>query len=286
MSTEDCRALLVGHYPATKPKDWKRESKFKSVFDYEIRRFRHPVVGVVLVNEERASISTDELAVEFRMRTSYTASDFYFFVVMIPEEEADCHLGAKANVWVTYKHSFEQQDGSDDIHWSSIFRPFYPKGIHCDDAMECCLEIREDLTEEQIREKFLAAGFLTNATFDANVRSDLDLDEPPHSCNPGSILESSQPGNFYFEVDGSFDLSEQLQVYLVRRSYFDQFGCLDSTHLSPVIKPLFPEGLTCDEEMESCFAIYEVNDPAVLTQMFLDKGFVLMPKKPDDDSQH
>lgn len=286
MSTADCKTLLVQHYPHTQLKDWKRESKFKSALEDEIRRFRHPQIGAVLVNEDRETIGTDELAIEFRMHSTYNPADFYVSIVMLPEEDANFNMGAKAHVWVTYKDSFEKQDGSDDIHWSWLVKPFYPKGLHCDDAMERCFEVMEDLTEAQLRQKFLDAGFLFNDTFDANVRSDLGLDEPASQHGDTATTEAPKPEDFYFMVDSSFDLSEQLQVYLVRRRFFDEFGHLDSTHLGAVIKPLFPEGLTCDEEMESCFAIYEISDPVVLTQMFLDKGFVHMPKSPGDDNQH
>lgn len=83
-----------------------------------------------------------------------------------------------------------------------------------------------------------------------------------------------KPSDFYFIVDSSHDMGDQIQVFLVLRDYFDKHGYLESTHVENAVKGFFPKGLECEEEMEACFAIYSVTDPEVLKQMFVDSGFV------------
>lgn len=173
MSTADCKSLLVEHYPETLAKEWKRESKFKNVFEEEVRRFRHPKAGVVLVCENRNKVSTDGMNLLFRMHSTYTASDFYFTVVMTTEDDFDWpHV--KANVWVGYKHSRDNELYDDDLHWEWVMRSFFPKGIKMQESMECCFEIEEDLTKTQLEEMFLAAGFQTSTLFDQVVLESLD----------------------------------------------------------------------------------------------------------------
>jgi hypothetical protein len=83
-----------------------------------------------------------------------------------------------------------------------------------------------------------------------------------------------KPSDFYFSIDSSHEMGDQIQVYLVLKDYFDKHGYFESTHLENAVKGFFPKPLKCEEEMEACFAIYSITDPNVLKQMFLDSGFV------------
>lgn len=79
--------------------------------------------------------------------------------------------------------------------------------------------------------------------------------------------------DFYFSIDSSHDAGDQIQVFIYLKKYFDMHGHIDSVHVGNVVKPFFPKDLEFDEEMESCFAIYSIQDTEVLKQKFLDSGF-------------
>lgn len=270
MSTENCKALLVHTYPETLAKDWKRESKFKNVLEDDVRRFRHPSVGVAFVRECRAEVGTDDQAFEFKMASTYVASDFYFSVAIIPNSWNEPNVTAQ--VWIAYRHSFDLIPEVYSVHWEVIVEKFYPEGIKLSESMESCFEICERLTKGEITQKFLDAGFVLSTQLDEHVREAIDL-QP----GEGDDLPAANPGDFYFCVDDSFDISDHLQVYVTPRAFFDQEQRIESTEIWPRIKTIFPDGLEIVEEMESCFCVQETKSAKKLTQMFRDKGFIHMP---------
>lgn len=160
MSTADCRELLVKNYPATSEKEWKRESKFKNLLEDEIRRFRHPVVGVVLINEDRGQISVDAMDMFFRPHNSFQASDFYFSVM--PYDDGQ-------RLYLAEKRMFDADGEMEDVHHQWVVKSFLPKGMKFDEEMEGVFSIETSLTIEAIREKFVEAGFHPSDALDAEV---------------------------------------------------------------------------------------------------------------------
>jgi hypothetical protein len=260
MSTADSKALLIQRYPDTLAKEWKRESKYKNVLEQDILRFCHPRIGTVYVADNGWNeIGTDGEQFEFKMASSYTVSDFYFGVVVLPADYAP----ATAQIWIAYKHSFDLIPEADDIHWEWLIKKWLPRGLDIDESMESCFEITDLLTKDQIVQKFAAAGFSHSAKLDAHIHEAIGVPE--------------SPANFYFYVDDDFNDHDDLQVYITPKAHFDEHSCVECVHISDRVEGIFPDGITVDEEMESCFRIAEFKDPAQVAQMFMDKGFLLMP---------
>jgi hypothetical protein len=160
MSTEDCRELLVNLYPHTAEKEWKREAKFKNILEDEVRRFRHPVVGVVLVNEDRAAVSVDGMNMFFRPHNSFQASDFYFSVM--PYDDGQ-------RLYLAEKRMYDADFEMEDVHHHQAVKSFLPKGMKFDEEMEAVFSIKTKLPIEGIREKFVEAGFHPSEALDAEV---------------------------------------------------------------------------------------------------------------------
>lgn len=281
MSTADCKDLLVKHYPQTLAKEWKRESKYLNFNEHEIRRFRHPVAGLVLVNEYRQTISTDEVDLEFRQKSSLMAQDFYFCVVM----NTGSDFPAQAFVSIVYRPFFDAEGYMDSIHLESVMEKLFPRGIECYEEMESVFAVEEELPLDSIMEKFTKAGFVSSQDFDRLIRQSCGLSEESEvSLLIGASGNGpAKAGDFYFMIDSSLDIEEHIQVYLTNRSYYDKHGYVQSIHIKQQVKHLFPNGLECDEEMESCFAIREISDPLVVSQMFIDSGFIPMPQSADQE---
>ena len=165
MSTEDCKAILVEQYPQTMAKDWKRESKFLNVDGNEIRRFKHPEVGSVLVNEHYRRITTDELEFGFRKLSSLTAQEFYFCITMSNGEDFPAH----AMVSLAYKPFFDAEGFLDDTSLESAVEKLFPKGIECYEEGESVFCIDEELSFEVIQAKFIEAGFCPSGKLDALI---------------------------------------------------------------------------------------------------------------------
>lgn len=271
MSTDHCKKLLVQHYPETLAKDWKRESKFKNLLGDDVRRFIHPTAGTALVLEWQDRVGTDVEEFAFKKASTYVASDFYFSVVIAPNSWREPNLTGQ--VWIAYRHSFDLIPEVDSVHWEATAKQIFPKGIKIEESMESCFEITERLTKAEITQKFVETGFIPSPILDAYVVESCDLAD-----SEGDDLPASNPGDFYFKVDGSFDLADHLQVYITPRDYFDREQCIESVEIWPRIKMIFPSELEIYEEMESCFCIQETRSVKKVTQMFLNKGFVPMPE--------
>jgi len=170
MSTADCKALLVARYPATQAKEWKREAKFNNVMECEIRRFVHPTVGTVWVNEDYREVTTNERDFYVRQPKTFAAPEFYFSVQ--PYDEGD-FISASATVNLVYKDYFDEHGYMDSVHLEHTVKAFYPKGLRCREDMEAVFVIEEKLTLDAVREKFLQAGFLPSAALDALVQESM-----------------------------------------------------------------------------------------------------------------
>jgi hypothetical protein len=161
MSTEDCKALLVKEYPHTSEKEWKREAKFKNLMEDEIRRFRHPVVGAVLINEDREEISINDQDMFFRPHNSFQPQDFYFTIT--PYD--DYH-----RLYLAEKRMFDAEGAVEDVHVEWIVKSFLPKkGMKFDECMESVFDIKTKLSIEEIRAAFLQAGFHPSEALDAEI---------------------------------------------------------------------------------------------------------------------
>jgi len=165
MSTADCKAILVKHYPHTSVKDWKREAKFRNLLEDEIRRFRHPEVGVVLVNEDRKEISVDEKNMFYRPHNSFQPQDFYFCVT--PYD--DYH-----RLYLAEKRMYDADGEMEDVHHEWIVKSILPKGMKYDEEMEAVFSIETTLSTEAIRDKFVEAGFHPSEALDAEVLRNYD----------------------------------------------------------------------------------------------------------------
>lgn len=165
MSTADCKAILVKHYPETAVKDWKREAKFRNLLEDEIRRFRHPVVGVVLVNEGRSEISVDDKNMFYRPHNSFQPQDFYFSVM--PYDDSN-------RLYLAEKRTYDADGVMQDVHHQWIVESFLPKGMKFDEAMEAVFSIETSLSTEAIRDKFVEAGFHPSEALDAEVLRNYD----------------------------------------------------------------------------------------------------------------
>jgi hypothetical protein len=115
---------------------------------------------------------------------------------------------------------------------------------------------------------------VVGSVFVNEEEGDVITDSTFFATRQKSALKAS---DFYFSIDSSHDMGDQIQVYLVLKDYYDKHGHIESTHVEHAVKPLFPKGLECEEEMEACFAIFSVTDPEVLKQMFLESGFAHAP---------
>lgn len=262
MSTADCKVLLAEHYSGTLAKDWKRESKYKNALEQDVRRFVHPASGVAyLVDNGWNEVGKDGEQFEFKMASTYTVSDFYFGVVVLPAD----HEPVTAQIWVAYKHSFDRIPEADDIHWEWLMKKWLPKDLNIDESMESCFEITDRLTKAEIIQRFSDSGFTHSHKFDAHIHEAIGVPE--------------NPLDFYFYVDDDFNDHDDLQVYITPRAYFEAHRCVECVHISDRVDRIFPDGLSIDEEMESCFRIAEVKDVPKVTQMFLDKGFLPMPDR-------
>ncbi|MDT8925028.1 hypothetical protein RBE51_19755 [Pseudomonas taiwanensis] len=171
MSTADCKALLVARYPDTQAKEWKRQAKFNNVMECEIRRFAHPTVGTVWVNEDYREVVTNERDFYIRQPKTFVASDFYFSIQ--PYDEGDFG-SASAIVSLVYKDYFDEHGYMDSVHLEHTVKAFYPKGLRCREDMEAVFAIEEDLTLDAIRESFLQAGFLTSPAFEALIQESME----------------------------------------------------------------------------------------------------------------
>jgi hypothetical protein len=166
MSTADCQKLLVKHFPETSEKEWKRERKFKNIFEDDIRRFRHPVVGSVLINEDREQISVDDQDMFFRPHNSFQPQDFYFTIT--PYD--DYH-----RLYLAEKRMFDADGEMEDVHHEWIVKSFLPKkGMKFDECMEAVFDIETKLSIDDIRSAFLQAGFHASEVLDAVVLRDYD----------------------------------------------------------------------------------------------------------------
>lgn len=170
MSTADCKALLVARYPATQAREWKREAKFNNVMACEIRRFVHPTVGTVWVNEDYEEVITNERDFYVRQPKTFMASDFYFSAQPYDDEGM---VAASASVSMVYKDYFDEHGCMDSVHLEHTVKAFYPKGLLCREDMEAVFAIQEDLNLDAIREKFLQSGFLASAALDALVQESM-----------------------------------------------------------------------------------------------------------------
>ena len=171
MSTADCKALLVARYPATQAKEWKREAKFNNVMECEVRRFVHPTVGTVWVNEDYREVVTNERDFYVRQPKTFTASDFYFSAV--PYDDG-MPFPASALINLVYKDYFDEHGYMDSVHLEHTVKAFYPKGLLCSEEMEAVFAVEEDLSIETIREMFIQAGFLTSPAFDSLVQESME----------------------------------------------------------------------------------------------------------------
>lgn len=170
MSTADCKALLVKQYPNTQIKEWKRESKFKNVVGIEIRVFKHPTVGQVFVNEHRAEIGTDAQDMSFRKPSSFTAQEFYFSITM--SDGVDFEFPANALVSIVHKPFFDAEGFLDEVSLETVLNPLFPKDIECYEEMEAVFAIDEEYSFEELRAKFIEAGFCPSEALDKLIRGD------------------------------------------------------------------------------------------------------------------
>jgi hypothetical protein len=161
MSTEDCKAILVKHYPQTAEKEWKREAKFKNLMEDEIRRFRHPAVGTVLINEDREEISVNDKDMFYRPHNSFAPQDFYFTIT--PYD--DYH-----RLYLAEKRMYDVDGEMEDVHVEWIVKSFLPKkGMKFDECMESVFDIETKLSVDEIRDAFLQIGFHPSEKLDAEV---------------------------------------------------------------------------------------------------------------------
>jgi hypothetical protein len=162
MSTAACKALLAKNFPHTVLKDWKRETKYLNFEQVEIRRFAHQTVGQVYVDEDREEISLNDHSLQFRSLSMLTAQDFYFNVTMCEEDQAPC----AAFVSLVHRFHFDTEGFMDSVHLWDAVRRFLPKGIDCSEEMESVFAIDNDLSKEDLIEKFVAAGFVPSESLD------------------------------------------------------------------------------------------------------------------------
>lgn len=175
MSTSDCKSLLTARFPGTAAKEWKREIKYLNVSGYEIRRFSHPVSGVVYVHEDYEEISASDASLQFCQASKLKAQDFYFSISMCHGDDAPYH----AELCIVHRHYFDTEGYVDSIHLESVVKKFFPKGIECYEEMESVFSIREELPADVLIAKFIEAGFIASSKLDkliADVEADVEAD--------------------------------------------------------------------------------------------------------------
>jgi hypothetical protein len=166
MNSDDCKALLVKHYPNTLIKEWKRETKYLNVSGITIRIFRHPVVGKVFIESYRSEITTDENDFYVRKPSSFAASEFYFSIMMSNGED----FPANALVWLAHKPFFDANGYMDEVSLESIMETLRPKDMECYEEADAMFAIHDELSFEELQAMFIAAGFSPSEQLDALVR--------------------------------------------------------------------------------------------------------------------
>lgn len=168
MSTENCKALLKAKFPDTQVKDWKRQAKFLNFDGVEIRKFFHPTVGSVFVNEDRREISENDVEIGYRKLSSLTAQDFYFSITMNSGDDFPAH----ALVSMVFKPFFDDCGLLDCIHLEAAVEKLLPKDIEMYEEMESVFCIDDEFTFDELQAKFIEAGFCPSEKLDALVRGE------------------------------------------------------------------------------------------------------------------
>jgi hypothetical protein len=166
MNSADCKALLVKKYPETLIKEWKRETKYSNVSGITIRIFRHPVVGKVFVEGYRSDITTDENDFYVRKPSSFSASEFYFSIIMSDGED----FPANALVWFAHKPFFDANGYLDEVSLDSIMETLIPDDMECYEEADAMFAIHDEHSFETLQAMFIAAGFSPSERLAALVR--------------------------------------------------------------------------------------------------------------------
>lgn len=232
MSTSDCKSLLVSHFPGTLAKEWKRETKYLNFSEDEIRRFKHPVVGSVYVDEDRQEISASDDSLQFRQASKLKAEDFYFSVSMCHGQDAPCW----ALVSIVHRHHFDTEGFMDSIHLEHVIKKFYPKGIECYEEQESVFGIDEEIPAAELTDKFIKAGFVASQALDnliagvAEPRS--DLPEPlvmSEACRSLLLQAFPKAQSQYWTLLAKYLNHQDLEVSVLYHYVFGQAWVIEET---------------------------------------------------------
>jgi hypothetical protein len=183
MSTADSKNLLVEQFPGTSAKEWKRETKYKNYLDEEVRRFRHPVAGVVYIDDDGNS-STDDDYIGFCQASKLKADDFYYCISMIEGDGAPCWAMAS----LVHRPFFDSEGYMDSIHLGHLMERLFPKDIECNEEAESAFSIEEELPLDELKAKFTAAGFVFSEALDRLVQG---------VANNNPAEQQAKPPEFY-----------------------------------------------------------------------------------------
>ena len=230
MSTADSKALLVEHFPGTAAKDWRREAKYKNFQDEEIRRFRHPVAGVVFIDDE-GEIATSDDYIYFCQASKLTAGDFYFSISMCYGQDAPC----QAMVSIVHRPFFDSEGFMDSIHLGHVMERLFPKSVSCCEEMESAFSIDEEFTAEELNTLFTTAGFAPSEALDQLVAGvSAPADELPASPSISHNCLDLLSGAFpkadpqYWNVLGNHLNHEGIEVCVLYHYVFGQVWVIET----------------------------------------------------------